>query len=203
LIEHDRELVRRMLAGDERAFESFFDAHFDGLYRFALPRLGRPDAAEEVAQAAICKALAKLRTYRGEAPLFSWLCTFCRHEIWALTRRERRLAPPVELIEESPDVRAALESWGMLAEDAAAALDRTEIGRLVHVALDHLPAHHGSALEWKYLEDLPVSEIATRLSITPKAAESLLTRARDGFREIFSALIRRPARAAADPTEST
>ena len=46
----DRTLARRMLAGDERAFDEFFEGHFPGLYRFALTRLDRDeDAAEEVA----------------------------------------------------------------------------------------------------------------------------------------------------------
>lgn len=38
-IRHDRALVRRLLAGDEAAFERFFDDYFGGLYRFALTRL--------------------------------------------------------------------------------------------------------------------------------------------------------------------
>ena len=41
----DRRLARRMLSGDERAFQEFFDGHFPNLYRFVLSRVGRdPDA---------------------------------------------------------------------------------------------------------------------------------------------------------------
>ena len=84
----DRELVQRMLAGDERAFAEFFDGYFPGLFRFALVRVGRnEDAAEEVVQATLCAAIAKLPTFRGEAALFTWMCTFCRHEISAYYRR--------------------------------------------------------------------------------------------------------------------
>jgi RNA polymerase sigma-70 factor (ECF subfamily) len=48
----------------------------------------RQDAssAEEVAQATLSKAMLRIDTFRGEAPLFSWLCTFCRHEISAHLR---------------------------------------------------------------------------------------------------------------------
>ena len=35
----DQQLIQGMLAGDERAFEAFFDAYFARVYRFALPRL--------------------------------------------------------------------------------------------------------------------------------------------------------------------
>ena len=41
------------------------------------------------------------------------------------------------------------------------------------------------------LEDLSVDDIAARLQCTPKAAESLLTRARDAFRDAFAAVRRR------------
>ena len=190
---HDRGLVKRMLAGDERAFDEFFDGNFRGIYRFALARLNYDvDAAEEVAQATICKAITKLRTYRGEAALLTWLCTFCRHEISSFYRQNRIVARQVDLIEDAPEVRAALESLSETIVGPDTALDRAEIRRLVQVALDRLPAHYGSALEWKYLEGLSVKEIALRLELSPKAAESLLTRARDGFRDGFASLTRRP-----------
>jgi RNA polymerase sigma-70 factor (ECF subfamily) len=180
-----------MLAGDERAFDEFFEGHFPGLFRFALTRLGHDaDAAEEVAQETLCKAIAKLGTFRGEAALFTWLCTFCRHEISAFYKRNGVAARRVDLIEDTPEVRAALESLGGMFEDPEQALDRAEIGRLVQVALDRLPPHYGNALEWKYLEELPVKEIASRLKLSPKAAESLLTRARAAFRDGFASLTR-------------
>jgi RNA polymerase sigma-70 factor, ECF subfamily len=61
------------------------------------------------------------------------------------------------------------------------------------VALDYLPAPYGDILEWKYLHDLSTSEIARRLGRSPKAAESLMTRARDAFREAFNMLSRADA----------
>ena len=200
----DRRLVRRLLSGDERAFDEFFEGHFPGLYRFALTRLSHDeDAAEEVAQATVCKAITKLATYRGEAALFTWLCTFCRHEISSYFRRNKLMTRRVDLIEDTPEVRSALESLGEMFEGPEKALDRAEIGRLVQVALDQLPSHYGSALEWKYLEGLPVKEIASRLKLSPKAAESLLTRAREAFREGFSSLTRTPVARLVPPMESS
>ncbi len=185
----DLALVRRLLAGDEEAFEEFFDRYFRGLYRFAFTRLNNDqDAAEEVAQATICKAIPKLGTYRGEAALFSWLCTFCRHEISALLARRGVAAAQVDLTEDLPEVRAALESLATGMEGPDAALGVKELGRLVQVTLDQLPGRYGSALEWKYMEELPVKDIAARLGLSTKAAESLLTRAREAFRDGFTAL---------------
>jgi RNA polymerase sigma-70 factor (ECF subfamily) len=179
-----------MRKGDETAFEEFFARYFPALYRFALSRTARDaDAAEEVVQAALCQAVAKLDTYRGEAALLTWLCTFCRHEISRYYDRLKKHAPDVGLMEELPEVRAALESLGRgLASCPEEELRRSELARLVQVALDHLPPRYAEALVWKYIEGLAVKEIAVRLSTGPKAAESLLTRAREAFRDGFAAL---------------
>jgi DNA-directed RNA polymerase specialized sigma24 family protein len=53
--------------------------------------------------------------------------------------------------------------------------------------LDGLPSHYADALDWKYIEDLSVREIAVRMNLGLKAAESLLTRARESFKDAFLA----------------
>jgi RNA polymerase sigma-70 factor, ECF subfamily len=187
--ESDLELVRRMIASDEEAFARFFDTAYPALYRFALARLDLDhDAAGEIAQAAVCKAIRKLHTFRGEAALLTWLCTFCRHELYDYHKqRDRR--QHVELIEDEPEIRAALESLRVADEsDPEAALDRTRLRLLVQRVLDHLPTHYAEALEWKYIDDVPVQEIGVRLGLGTKAAESLLTRARRAFRDGFLAV---------------
>jgi RNA polymerase sigma-70 factor, ECF subfamily len=182
--ENDLELVRRMIRGDQAAFERFFDATYPALYRFALPRLAFDrDAAADVAQATICKAIRKLHTFRGEAALLTWLHTFCRRELYAHTTKHHTRVE-VTLVDDDPEVRAALESLRRAdADDLDAALDRTKIAVLVQRVLDHLPSHYADALEWKYVDEISVQEIAQRLGVGAKAAESLLTRARRAFRD--------------------
>ena len=186
----DKAVVGRLLGGDEAAFEAFFETYFSRLYRFAITRLdNNGDAAEEVVQATLCKAVNKLATYRGEAALFTWLCTFCRHEISAHYVRRQRTAPEIPLVEDTPDVRAALESLAAASGDRPdERIRRGELARLVRGTLDTLPDRYGDALEWKYIDDLSVQEIASRLGVGPKAAESLLTRARQAFRDGFAAM---------------
>ena len=92
----DRQLTQLLLGGDGAAFQQFFDAYFPRLYRFILRRTDDDaETARDVAQAALIKGVRHLDKYRGEASLFTWLCTFCRHEIsdfW-----ERRGKAPVTL----------------------------------------------------------------------------------------------------------
>jgi RNA polymerase sigma-70 factor (ECF subfamily) len=180
-------LLRRLRRGDEEAFQQFFDIHFPRLYRFALTRVGDQDAAEEIVQVTLIQAIRRLATFRGEAALFTWLVTICRREIAAWFERTGR-RPTVSLEEDLPDVRASLEALANLAAGPDETTHRQEVARLVRVALDFLPARYGDVLEWKYIEEHSVSDIAARLGLSPKAAESMLTRARQAFREAFSVL---------------
>ncbi len=186
----EQSLIRRMLKGDEAAFETFYEGHAHRLFRFAAGRLGGDaDWAEDVVQRSMCIAMDKLHTFRGEAAVYTWLCTICRREIAADFKRIDRRPRPVELAEDEPEIRAALESLSAV-DDPETHAQRQEIARRVHVALDHLPTHYGNALEWKYIIGLSVVEIADRLGTKPKAAESLLTRARSAFREAYTALLK-------------
>jgi RNA polymerase sigma-70 factor, ECF subfamily len=185
----DLALARRLITGDQSAFEQFFADYFPRVYRFALARLdGSDDAAEEVVQTTLIKALAKIHTYRGEAALLTWLCTFCRHEVAAWYERAGRIAE-IALDATAPETRAVLEGLALLSQDdPERALDRLELCQRVHATLDHLPPRYGDALEWKYIDGLSVEEIARRLDMGHKAAESLLTRARQAFRDGFTVL---------------
>ena len=184
------ELVRGLLRGDRRAFEQFFNEYYPKLYRFVKRRLPQDAAAaEDIAQATLCRALESLRGYRGEAALFTWLCTLCRREMSARWDETRAWSTAPRLAEDDPAIRAALES--LLAReqwDPLSAADREQVRNSILTTLDYLPAPYGDILEWKYLRDMSMGEIASRLGRSPKAVESLLTRAREAFRETFSLL---------------
>lgn len=181
----DIELVTRMLAGDAAAFEDFGERYCRALYRFACSRLGGDrDLARDTVQAAFAKALAKLATYRGEASLLTWLCACWRNELLMHLRAQRSAPRPVELLD---DVQPAAADWHGRPDPEAVVL-RDEKAQWVHAALDALPERYARALEWKYVHRLAVNEIAERLGTGPKAAESLLGRARQAFRSNYEAL---------------
>jgi RNA polymerase sigma-70 factor (ECF subfamily) len=186
----DRDLVAAMLTGDERAFTVFFDTYFPRVYRFALPRLGRnADVTKDVVQATLIKAVRAIDGWRGEAALFTWLCQICRRQIADHVRSQRRHSTRVVLIDDSDEVRAALESIeAPETDDPFRGADRAELNRLVHAVLDRLPNRYGEALEWKYVEGHTVEEIGDRLGIGHVAAQSLLARARAAFREALEAV---------------
>jgi RNA polymerase sigma-70 factor (ECF subfamily) len=188
----DRRLVKRLLAHDHEAFRQFFDGYFPRLYRFARTRLGDdPETTKEIVHVSLSKAVRKLGTYRGEAALFTWLCTICRNEINDHVERVVRERKHVVLTEDLPDVRAAVDALTAPASDEPEAnFRRLETTRLIQVALDQLPTHYGNVLEWKYIYGFSVEEIAAKLGVGLDAAQSVLARAKRAFHDVYGALTR-------------
>jgi RNA polymerase sigma-70 factor, ECF subfamily len=186
----DRAVARRIRGGDEAAFRDLFDRFFPRLYRFALVRLGGDrDTAQDIVQETFCNAIERLDSYRGEAALYTWFCQICRNAIADHYRRRQRGNERVVLLEDQPNVRAILDALaGPTDDEPDTGVWRQQIHRVVEATLDALPGHYAEVLEWKYLDGESVEEIARRLALGPKAAESLLTRARVAFRTAIADL---------------
>lgn len=191
----DRELVAALLAGSEPAFRAFFDAYFPRVFRFALPRLdGNADDCKEVVQTTLIKAIRGLSGYRGEAALFTWLCQICRRQIVDHLRTHHRRRDNIVAIDDSPELRAALEAIEAPEGQGPAQLyDAQATRKIVQSVLDRLPSRYGDILEWKYIQGDSVEEIGARLGVSHAAAQSMLARARTAFREAVETVFGRTA----------
>jgi RNA polymerase sigma-70 factor (ECF subfamily) len=181
----DRAVAKKILAGDEEAFRELFDSYYPRLYRFARARLDRErEVAADIVQQTFCKGIERLDTYRGEAALYTWFCQICRNLIIDYCRVNNRDSQKIVMIEDHANVRAILEALSApIVDQPEVAAWQQDVNRLVQATIDSLPARYGDVLEWKYVDGLTVKEIATRIRVSAKAAESLLTRARVAFRE--------------------
>ncbi len=186
----DKKLVKQLLAGDQRAFDRFFEENFARLYRFAIARLSDdPEGAREVVQITLTRAVRKLDTFRAESALFTWLCAICRNEVSDWLRRQGRYRDHIVLVEDFPEVQAAVDSFQAPLEDSPERhYERVEAMRLIQVALDKLPAKYGNVLEWKYVEGHSVKEISAKLNIGTEATQSLLARAKRAFADVYSSM---------------
>lgn len=185
----DRALAKRVASGDEPAFEEFFREYFPRLFRFTLARAGGDaDLAEEIVQRTMCRVVQKMSSFRGEALLFTWLCTICRNEM-AATYRQRGIQDSMTVpLEDNPAIRAALESISVDMDTPEKNRTQEELARFVRLTLEYLPAKYATALELKYIRGCSVDEIGEQLDISTKAAESVLSRARAAFKEGFRSL---------------
>jgi RNA polymerase sigma-70 factor (ECF subfamily) len=187
-ISEDRALARKVGNGNPEAFEEFFREYFPRLYRFTLTRVnGDASIAEEVVQRTMCLVVRKLHSYRGEALLFTWLCQICRNEMSSVFRERRLDSTGDTPLEDNPAVQAALASLSLDIGPEKSQSD-DEVARFVRVTLEYLPTRYSRALEMKYIQGCSVDEIGESLNISSKAAESVLSRARDAFREGFRSL---------------
>ncbi len=185
---------RRALRGDEQAIGLLAADMLDPLYRFCFYRVGRNRSlCEEVVQETLIRAIRDLDRYepdRGRNDIFPWLSGLARNEIRRALAREKSAASLEALWARMDDdlrrVFAQLESDPLDDE----ALRREETREMVNATMSQLPTHYREALENKYVVGKSVRDIAAALSMTEKAVESQLTRARRAFRETFLALAR-------------
>ena len=186
----EQRLVKRLLSHDQDAFHEFFDGYFPRLHRFARARLNDDlDATREIVHVTLSKAIRKLHTYRGEAALFTWLCTICRRELHDHFKRLARDRRYLVLTEDTPEIRAVVDSLeAPQSDDPENQYRQLELSRLVQVALDRLPARYGNALEWKYVYGYSAKEIAAEFGIGTQAAHSLLARAKRAFRDVYGSM---------------
>ena len=125
---------------------------------------------------------------RAGGDIFPWLTGLARNEIRRVLSRERSAAGLEgfwkKMDEQLLSLYAMLESEPF-GEDL---LVRRETQEMVNATMAQLPPHYGTALEAKYIAGKSVREIAASLGTSLKAAESLLTRARNAFRVTFLTL---------------
>ena len=178
----DKKLVKKLLKGDEASFDAFYEEYFDKLYRFVLSRVDQQHhIAEDIVQSSLCKAIDKLSTFRAEASLLTWLCTFCRYEMSAHFKVANKQP---SLIDDQPEIRAYLESLTALTQQQPEnKLLQVELNKLVHLTLDSLPERYGRVIELKYIQNFSVKEISLMMDVSAKAVESLLSRARPVFED--------------------
>jgi len=183
----DLKLAKAIIKGDENAFNRFFDDYHPRLFRFIMSRVDQDyDLAQDMAQDTLCKAIDKMADYRGEAALFTWMCQISRSMIHAHFVKQNRRAKVVQPMADTQEMRSILENIAMNDQLQPEQMTMNlQLKQILEEVLDHLPNDYGNVLTWKYIEQLSVSEIASQLSTTQIAAQSILARARKSFQQVI------------------
>ena len=176
-VQREEMLRRAVLAGDELAWETWYNETFDDLCRYVRWRCGgRRDWTDEIVQQTWMTAVRRVRRFDPRQGSFlAWLrgiaANLLRNDLRRQRRRPKLQQPADGQIDESGD--AELQREGRQRRQRVAA------------ALDALSEREETVLREKYLEGQSVAEIAARWGDTPKAVESLLSRARQAFRRVY------------------
>jgi RNA polymerase sigma-70 factor (ECF subfamily) len=167
----ERDLMRRLAQREPDAAAEMVREYADAVYRFIYHQVGGVvEDAEDLTQETFLAALQSAHRFRGDSRLCTWLFRIAAHKI-ADHWRSRRRRPP-----EFP-----LEDWHpATGEDASPPtfLEETEVRDRVRAALLTLPPHYRTALVLRYVEDMPVAEMAQIMERSPKSVESILLRAK-------------------------
>ena len=157
----EEELVRLFQAGTGADARSTRDAAFTEIVEryqkriyFAARKMthGDHDEADEIAQETFVKAYEALRTFRGEAKLYTWLYRIMMNA--AIQRSRKAKARPM----------VDLGSIHELAEEGVAPEDhllKSETTRLIEEAIETLPAKQRRVFMMRFYEELPYEEIAS------------------------------------------
>ncbi|MFO0936791.1 MAG: RNA polymerase sigma factor [Gemmataceae bacterium] len=164
------------MSGNADAWRALYEIAAVDVSRYVRWRCGgRSDWSEDALQETwltAAKALPRFDPLKGEFK--NWVCGLAanviRNRIRSWKRSLGRNLPLSDEIAANPD------------HDPEP--DR-ETAMQVMETLARLPERYERALRAKYVEGLSVFEIATRDGETPKAVESLLTRARQAFRDVY------------------
>jgi len=157
---------------DEDAFRAWYDAALPRVHRYLFNRCGRDRGlAEELTQDTFVEAVRSRRRFTGGDDPLAWVIGIARHRLADHFRRLERQERGVVRLTLQADPLAA-EPWHDR-DDALAA------------AVAALPAMQRAAIILRYLDDLPVREVARLLDHSEKAVESLLSRGRDALRRTY------------------
>jgi RNA polymerase sigma-70 factor (ECF subfamily) len=169
----ERGMLRAVLAGDERAWHTWYDESFAGLYAYACWRCaGLRDLADDVVQETWLTAVRRIRSFDPERGSFAgWLRGIAANVVRNhLRRRQARRTVPL--------------NGRHAAKPDTSAEGRVRAERIART-LGRLSERHEAVLRAKYLEQQGVEQIAADWGEMPKTIESLLTRARAAFRDAY------------------
>ncbi len=171
-----RDEIRAVLRGDDAAWQVLFDRYFDVIFAYTNHKCrGDRPLAEDIAQEAWAIAVRRMRSFDPTRARFgTWMRGIVDNLYIAHVRREVR--------------RTKLFDAHNAVAPTATGVDSFADGEQVALAYAELPPRYTAVIRAKYEAELSVNEIAQQWGESPKAVESLLSRARRAFREAYGRL---------------
>lgn len=177
-VNSDQLLIDSILARDRRALGAFYHKYAPKLTRLIASKVENHADVEEILQDTLYAFLEAIRDFHGEARLQTFLFSICHHKIVDYYRRKKLRQ---FLFSEMPRLEALVSP--ILEPEAQ--LDASTLREKIRAVMSRILPQYRSILELKYMEDLSVTDIAKKLAVTVKSAESQLFRARKAFIELF------------------
>ncbi|HEX8024804.1 MAG TPA: sigma-70 family RNA polymerase sigma factor [Candidatus Limnocylindrales bacterium] len=161
----------RAVIEDDAAFRAWFERCMPRVYAYLLSRSGSKEIAEALTQEVFLEAVRRPGSFDGRGDSLPWLMGSARNH----------LADHVKQHYRDRDRHEQLVREVRLGDSASAAWQASDRRTAIKAALESLPLPQRAVMTLRFLDDLTVKEIATRLGRSEDAVESLLRRARETF----------------------
>ncbi len=172
----EKKLIEKVIRNDQEGIGLLYKNYQERLENYITGRIDNPQDTKEILQDTFISAVYSLANFNFKSSLSSYLCAIARHEI-ADFYRKRKIK--TILFSRFPFLETIADKALTPEEEAL----KQELKEEIKIVLDQLRPRYRKALKLKYLYQYPVKEIANMLESTPKAIESVLTRARKKFKE--------------------
>ncbi len=181
----DTELVRRMSAGDEVAFATFYDRFSPGLFSMIYAILRDQKESEDVLQEAFVQMWKRTSTYDPtRSSLFTWAVMISRHKAIDRLRSRQRQGRLAEAMAHETDNMAATAP----AESADNALVRSDERERVRTALTQLGEAQREAIDLAFFSGLTQTQIAEKLGAPLGTVKARIRRGLLALREVLGGL---------------
>jgi RNA polymerase sigma-70 factor, ECF subfamily len=183
----EKELVERLRAGDDEAYEQLVREHSGRMLAVARRILGNDEDAGDAVQEAFLSAFRSLDKFEGGSKLSTWLHRITVNASLMKLRRDRR--KPMRAIE---DLLPRFNEVGHVANrgpnlpSGDEVLRSEETRALVRAKIDELPDDYRIVLVLRDIEGLDTQQTATYLDITSAAVKTRLHRARQALRTLLA-----------------
>jgi RNA polymerase sigma-70 factor (ECF subfamily) len=176
----DQELVRRVQAGDQTAFNLLVLKYQHRVLKLVGRFVNDASEAEDVAQEAFLKAYRALASFRGDSAFYTWLYRIAINTAKNALVSQRRRPVDFDLDLQDPDqyerhakLKEADTPEGVLLTD--------EIRAVVEEAMEELPEDLRTAIVLRELEGLSYEEIAEAMDCPVGTVRSRIFRAREAI----------------------
>lgn len=181
----DAELVRRVLGGDEPAFEALVLRYQGRIFATARRYARREDEVGDIVQEVFIKVHQRLDTFRGDAPFEHWLMRLAVRTCYDFLRVHQRNRED-HFTDLSPEEVDWLERYA--ADPDTAEESESAARTLVEKVLESLSPEARLVITLLEIEDRSVKEIASLTGWSIAAVKVRAFRARAEMRKVLSKL---------------
>ena len=171
----DVQLIRRILSGDDAAFNSLVEKYQESIHALAWRKIRDFHYAEEIVQDTFLKAYKKLPTLKNHNQFAGWLHVIANHLCIDWVRKQKPVMQSLEgtRLEEIEEFSYTQH----LSEQRMT--ERTEYcHELVQKLLEKLPENERTVITLYYLDEMSTKEIGEFMGVSVNTITSRLQRAR-------------------------